>query len=488
MSLPIVPGFHPDPSICRVGDDFYLVNSTFEYLPGVPVRHSRDLVNWRLIGHAIERPSQMQRADTGGGIFAPTIRHHDGRFWMITTDIDRVDDGHLIVWAEDAAGPWSEPVFTAGAVGIDPDLAWDGDGDCHLTWARFGEAGTEIAHARVDPASGELLSEPRLLWQGTGLAATEGPHLYRRGDWWYLLVAEGGTERGHAVSIARSRSIEGVWESCPANPILSHRSTVHPVQNTGHADLVELASGEWAMVHLGVRPRGMTPGFHVNGRETFLTGIDWVDDWPVVAEDRYVVPPVDTAFTDRFDAPALDLRWISPGRWPAGFAALAPGGGLDLAATDDAGAGLLAVRASDDAWEFDAEIEGEAAVVVRLDDDHEVRVVAGSTSLVAVAFIGGIRIELGERARPEGAVTLSVRARPGAGGLHPRGGPDVLALGVVEGGEFEEIAAIDGRYTSTEVAGGFTGRVVGIATGAVPAHVTRVDYRVPLRRGHYPGV
>ena len=478
VSRPILPGFHPDPSICRVGSDYYLVTSTFEYFPGVPIFHSTDLVTWTQLGNVLDRVSQLPLGPESGGIFAPTLRYHDGRFWMITTQIDRIRDGHLIVSATSPEGPWSEPVFTAGTVGIDPDLAWDDDGVCHLTWTRLSPAGSEITQAQVDPVTGELLTEPKNLWNGTGLAHPEGPHLIRRGDWWYLLVAEGGTERGHAVSVARSRSIDGPFDGNPANPILSHRSTAHPVQNTGHADLVERPDGTWAMVYLGVRPRGMTPGFHVNGRETFLAGIDWVDDWPVVDEDRFDVPPAATSFVDRFDGDALSPRWISPGGPATDIVAHRTDGGLTLRVSSGAQPGFVGVRTQDEEWEADLAVEtGDIALVVRLDDNHTAFVEATDASVRAGARIGGIDIQLAESPRPSGDVVLGIRAVAAPTGLGVSSGPDVLRLGFVEAGTFTEVASIDGRYTSTEVAGGFTGRVVGISPGARGGTVSQFDYQ-----------
>ena len=152
---------------------------------------------------------RSRRRRGAAGIFAPTIRHHDGRFWMITTCINRVREGHLIVSATDPAGPWTTPVYTTGAIGIDPDLFWDEDGTCYLTWAGGWGGGMPIMQVAIDPETGELLGEPRGISSGTGLANPEGPHIYRRGDWYYLLLAEGGTERGHTVTIARSRSVDG---------------------------------------------------------------------------------------------------------------------------------------------------------------------------------------------------------------------------------------------------------------------------------------
>ncbi|MFC7483606.1 glycoside hydrolase family 43 protein [Luedemannella flava] len=250
---PVIAGMFPDPSVCRVGGDYYLACSSFEYFPGVPIFHSRDLVHWEQIGNVLDRPSQLSMPasmPSSGGVYAPTLRHHDGRFWLITTNVGA---GNLLVTADDPAGPWSEPLPLPGVPGIDPDIAWDDEGRCWCTMAG-------IAQVRIDPATGETLGPMRRLWSGQpGAQAPEAPHLYHLGEYWYLLIAEGGTERGHAVSIARGPAPDGPFEPCPANPILSHRGTNRPIQNTGHADLVEGPDGSWWLVFLGVRPGAARP-------------------------------------------------------------------------------------------------------------------------------------------------------------------------------------------------------------------------------------
>jgi xylan 1,4-beta-xylosidase len=480
MTALALPGFHPDPSICRVGDRHYLITSSFEYAPGVPIFESADLRSWTQIGNVLDRPSQLA-VRTGidganGGIYAPTLRHHAGRFWMITTNIHEIQRGHLIVHATDPAGPWSDPVYTTGIIGIDPDLAWDDDGRCLLTWSDVMRGG--ISQVAVDPDTGALLSEPVEIWRGTGGAHAEGPHLYRRGDWWYLLVAEGGTHTGHMVTIARSRAASGPFEANPANPILTHRSTTDPVQATGHADLVELADGTWAMVHLGIRQRGSFPRWHTNGRESFLVGIDWVDDWPVVDEGRFADAtdaPDDTVVDDDFRAPALHPRWVAPGMHPGAFAAPGPDG-LQLAAGREADArdarALLALRASDGAWTAEVWADGDLALVVRIDDEHQAMVERVDDRVRARIVIGPLDQIVATLDAPAGDAPLVIRAESFGGRPGQRQGPDRIVLAVGE----TELARFDGRYLSTEVAGGFTGRMVGVEALGAPASITRFRY------------
>jgi alpha-N-arabinofuranosidase len=317
---PILPGVHPDPSVVRVGEWFYLVNSSFEFFPGVPIHKSRNLVHWEPLGAVLTRDSQLPLATAGpsGGIFAPTIRYHAGTFYMITTNVSR--GGTFFVTAKDPAGPWSEPVWLhVPGGGIDPSLLFDDDGKVYLT-----STGSEpgIYASQIDVASGKLLTQPRIVWKGTGGRYPEGPHLYKIAGRYYLMISEGGTEYGHMVTIARASSPWGPFEACPRNPILTHRETPMsvPIQATGHADLVEDGEGHWWMVFLGIRPQGGYYWHHL-GRETFLAPVSWdAQGWPVVNEGKPIAlemhvrglpaqvlpaPPR----RDDFDAPALGPSW-----------------------------------------------------------------------------------------------------------------------------------------------------------------------------------
>ncbi|TVS19348.1 MAG: hypothetical protein EA424_08770, partial [Planctomycetaceae bacterium] len=276
---PILPGFHADPSLCRVGDDYYIVHSSFEYFPGVPILHSRDLINWRQIGNVLDRKSQLslEKVPSSGGIFAPTIRYHDGLFYMISTVV--WGGGNFYVTAKDPAGPWSDPVWLDRA-GIDPSLFFDEDGTVYYHRQVGGERGY-TGQQMLNLQTGELEGEMVELWRGTGGIWPEGPHLYHVNDTWYLMISEGGTSYGHKVTVARSDSPWGPFESNPDNPILTHRHLPdHPFQALGHADMVETPDGWW-MVFLGFRPQGGR--YHHIGRETFLAPVTWSDDgWPVV--------------------------------------------------------------------------------------------------------------------------------------------------------------------------------------------------------------
>jgi beta-xylosidase len=465
---PVIPGFHPDPSVCRVGGDYFLACSSFEYFPGVPLFHSTDLRDWTQIGNALDRADQLRlaAAPASGGVFAPTLRHHDGRFWLVTTN--PWDGGHLLVTAHDPAGPWSVPVHLAGIPGIDPDLAWDEDGTCWLTYSDFPG---HIHQVAIDPTTGGVRGQPRDLWSGSGLAFPEGPHLYRVDGRWYLLIAEGGTERGHAVSVARGPSPSGPFEGYPGNPVLSNRSTAAPVQNTGHGDLVQAADGTWWMVLLGVRPRGGTPRFHVLGRETFLTRVNWVDGWPVPEPLTEVSTPDPVAWHDDFTGESLRAGWLAVRQPPPAVGTVRERPGwLTLHATghgmDDPLPAFLGWRQQHHRCRVRALVDpgdGHGGLTVRLDERHHYDIEASPGRIVCTARIGPLIQEVGTAVVPPGPVLLRIDIEPHPGGVGDLGaGPDQIRLGYEQAGRATVLADLDGRYLSTEVAGGFTGRVIGI--------------------------
>ncbi|MCH5353733.1 MAG: glycoside hydrolase family 43 protein [Acutalibacter sp.] len=292
---PVIPGFYPDPSVCRVGEDYYLVNSSFEFFPGVPLYHSKDLVNWEQIGHVLTRKSQLplEGCRNSGGIFAPTIRYYQGRFYMVTTNVS--GGGNFFVWTDDIHGEWSDPVWIKqDQLGIDPSLFWDDDGKVYFQGTFFDrESGRQcIGQSQIDLTTGEMLTETRPIWSGTGGKCPEGPHLYKINGSYYLMIAEGGTEYGHMETIARSDNVWGPFESCSHNPIVTQRDyspsfadfagrTPDVIHGVGHADLIDDPEGNWWLMFHGFRPS--VSMLHHIGRETMVAPVTWdADGWPVV--------------------------------------------------------------------------------------------------------------------------------------------------------------------------------------------------------------
>ncbi len=288
---PIIPGFHPDPSICRAGEDYYLVNSSFEFFPGVPLFHSRDLVHWEQLGHVLTRRSQLELdgCRTSGGIYAPTIRYYNGRFYMTTTNVS--SGGNFYVWTDDINSEWSDPVWISQK-GIDPSFFFDDDGTVYFASTFYDEGGQGIGQCTIDINTGKMLAETRLIWRGTGGKCPEGPHLYKRNGMYYLMIAEGGTEYGHMETIARSPSPWGPFESCPNNPILTHRDTdIAPeiFQGLGHADIVDTPDGHSFVVFHGIRTTQFM--LHHLGRETMIAPLVWeAEGWPVINGGSMILP------------------------------------------------------------------------------------------------------------------------------------------------------------------------------------------------------
>ncbi|WP_309119658.1 glycoside hydrolase family 43 protein [Paenibacillus sp.] len=508
---PILPGFYPDPSAIRVGEDYYLATSSFEFFPGVPLFHSRDLVHWRQIGHALDRPSQLNLDGIAPsrGIWAPTIRYHDGRFYMITTFVDNEKNMHnFYVTAEDPAGDWSDPVWLEDAPGIDPSLFFDDDGKAYYTGNRVPPEGQRYAKEmdiwlqEIDLESGRLIGEKISLWRGALKVAhaQEGPHLYKVGGWYYLLIAEGGTGHTHAITVARSESVKGPYEGYKGNPLLTHRhlGRDYGIVNVGHGEWVETQTGDWWMVCLGSRPYG---GYFRNlGRETFLTPMKWEDGWPVVNPGKGIVeaegeapdlPPTpwpSRASRDDFDAPRLAGEWNFL-RTPRGdFWNLEERPGwLRLKLKPDVVSALANPSfvgrrqqhmsfAATTKLEFSPAAEGEAAGIVLLQNaDYHYRLEYGRVESVdALRLIerrGGIERNVASRRYDGVSIELKVEAAGQAYSFFYR---------IDEEAPWEALAEdVDGRLLSTDVAGGFTGAYLGMyasSHGAVSANVADFDW------------
>ena len=339
---PVIAGFHPDPSVIRVGDDFYLVNSTFGYFPGLPVFHSRDLVSWTQIGNAIDRPDQIDYGDRDEltrGLFAATLSHHAGTFYIANTCF-YCDGGNFIVTAADPAGPWSDPVWL-GFSGIDPSLFFDDDGRAWMVNNDVPDGPLRYDGHRAiwlqefDPVARKMIGPRTVLVDGGADPASrpehiEGPHLFRHDGWYYLTAAEGGTGEQHAQMVWRSRQVTGPYQAWAGNPTLTQRdldpARPDPVTSAGHAQFVRLQDGSWWSVFLATRPyRGNQYNL---GRETFLLPVTWQDGWPRILARGEPIPavlprpalPAGTAalptsgpirWTERFQGDHLPPQWMT---------------------------------------------------------------------------------------------------------------------------------------------------------------------------------
>ncbi|HYD37677.1 MAG TPA: glycoside hydrolase family 43 protein [Allosphingosinicella sp.] len=504
---PILKGFYPDPSLTRVGDDFYLVTSTFAYFPGIPVFHSRDLVNWTQIGNAIDRPDQLDfgRLGLSRGVFAPTIEHRDGTFYILNTCVDC--GGNFVVTATDPAGPWSDPVWLPELEGgIDPSLFFDEDGSVWILnngppeGPPLYEGHRAIWTQRFDPVTKKTFGPRKMLVNGGVDLSTkpiwiEGPHILRRHGFYYLVAAEGGTAEGHSQVVLRSRRPDGPYSVYPGNPILTQRDLPSdrpdPITSAGHADLVETAAGEWWATFLAVRP--YEGDFYNTGREVFLLPVTWEGGWPRITRPGQSIPyvhrrpnlppqpapPVPTsgafAVTDEFDGPALPSRWMMMRNPRQRWYALA-GGELRIEARGVPLGGFgnpsfLARRqqhldaSASTIVRFVPSRDGDSAGLVALQNDEYF-------FYLAVARRGGRPVvELRRRAGPddpaEGApiasaplgaafgapVRLRIDAqRAGYSFAYATGRGEWRTLGGRE----------DGRILSTRTAGGFVGAVFGL--------------------------
>ncbi|MEX0956922.1 MAG: glycoside hydrolase family 43 protein [Rhizobiaceae bacterium] len=340
---PILPGFNPDPSICRVGKDYYIATSTFEWFPGVQIHHSTDLANWTLVKRPLDRASQldMRGNPDSGGVWAPCLSYADGLFWLVYTDMKRVDgsfkDSHnYIVTAPSIEGPWSDPVYVNSS-GFDPSLFHDDDGRkwfVNMLWNHVspGVGGSPkhpsfagILLQEFDPKAGKLVGPVKNVFDGSPLGLVEGPHVFKRDGWYYMTTAEGGTGYDHAVTYARSRNLDGPYELHPEMFLITSKDAPDaPLQRAGHGQIVQTPDGEFYHTHLTGRPLPDVKRCTL-GRETAIQKVEWgADGWPRLAHGG-VVPALEvpapggatarekpTRIRHEFDTPELpmDFQWL----------------------------------------------------------------------------------------------------------------------------------------------------------------------------------
>ncbi|ALD14395.1 glycoside hydrolase family 43 protein (plasmid) [Clavibacter capsici] len=493
---PVLPGMNPDPSICAVREEYFLVTSSFAYWPAIPVHRSRDLVRWEPIGHVLDRAEQidLNGLEMSDGIWAPTIRHHEGIFYVVfTVARDRRGSVNFVTTATDAAGPWTQPVIL-DAEGIDPSLFFDDDGRCWFTACRDAEDPTlrgpaELYLQELDLHDLRLIGQVHVLWNGALSGAwVEAPHIYKREGIYHLIAAEGGTERNHAVTAARSTSVTGPYRTDPRSPLLTHRHLGESatIQNVGHADLVDTPAGEtWALV-LGTRP---IDGAHTLGREVFLVPATWTDDGLVLApgkgrvtevERRPLGPYAEEARLgsalperERFANAGLPCEWRSL-RGPVREHSGAPGEGLSLIASVDALSSsgtptFVARRQEHHRFEaktcvsFQPETASEEAGLAVFQDSGHYATLAVSRDEYGKRIV---RFRRSDVSGTSGEVALS---HDGDAVLRVIGDDDAYVFSCWHDRECDwlTLGKIPRAWFSTEHAGGFVGVHVGVhATGA----------------------
>ena len=482
---PVLPGFYSDPSITKAGEYYYLVSSTFEYFPGIPVFRSKDLVNWEQIGHVIDRPEQLP---DGVNIFAVTLRYHDGTFYIVTTNVGY--GWNFIMTADDPAGPWSDPIWI-DIPHIDPDLFFDDDGKVYVINSAF-------TLYEIDIKTGKVLNETGPVWATEGGRYAEGPHIYKKDGWYYLMAAEGGTEEAHSITIARSHNIAGPYYSNPANPIVTHVNRAgqqNPIQGLGHGDMIQADDGSHWMVFHGYRSVIEGGVHHTLGRETCLSPVSWPEfGWPQVNGNGTITPemrvptlplvpvapePVRTAF----DKP-LGLAWNyvqSPP--PAGVsvntnkkALVLTGSAHTLGNPHQKGVSFVGRRLQHTHFKASTELHFEPAAshekagLTLLNNGTHFDIMVGTdngTRYIQATFqFGEINYTSEKRTLAPGPVVLTVEGT----------GSD-FHFGFEQQGKATVLDSVSARYLSSETIGGFTGVYVGpYATGNGKASNSEARY------------
>jgi alpha-N-arabinofuranosidase len=502
---PILAGFYPDPSICQAGDDYYIVNSSFAYFPGLPIFHSKDLVNWKQIGHALDRPEQLPLIGAGvsRGLFAPAISYYKGTFYIVCTLIDK--GGNFVVTATDPAGPWSNPVYLEGAAGIDPSLFFDERTDkAYLVYnsdppnnKSLWNGHRTIRQYDFDYTNMKITGEERLLVNG-GVDTSkhpvwiEAPHIYHINDWYYLMCAEGGTGYNHSEVIFRSKSPEGPFMPWKENPILTQRhldrQRKNPITTAGHADLVQAPDKSWYAIFLACRPY---EGDHYNiGRETFMAPVTWTPDgWPVITKGveevkyRYPITMANKSatavnpftgnfsFRDDFTNPSLNLRYIFlrtvTDKW---YNTTDRKGWLSLQLRPHTVSGLdnpsfVGFRqhhheaTATIKLKFSAATENEKAGLVIFQSEGHFYYLCKSIEENKPV------VQLYQSTKDSMRLLASKQLPSANGDIYLRIEPDKAVYNTafsMDGKSFTPLQQVDGRFLSTATAGGFVGSVFGL--------------------------
>lgn len=475
---PVIRGFYPDPSVCKAGKYFYLVCSSFQFFPALPLFKSENMIDWEPVGHCITRKSQLDLTNVGasGGIYAPTIRYNNGRFYVVVTNTS--GDGNFYIYTDDINGEWSDPI-SVNRGGIDPSLLFDGDKTYFMSNGEddYGERGISLCEINID--TGELLSPAKCICKGTGGRFIEAPHLYHIGEYYYLLAAEGGTEYGHTECAFRSKKPYGPYESCPNNPILTNRNLGgYMIQGAGHADIVEDNNGQWWMVNLAFRQIHLWRQFHNLGREVFLEPIYWQEDgWFKVGTDGtsrigYEITENGCTALDICEYPEekwnIDPKTACYIRCPDYSSYLFENGSVFLKGTKAKLKSLDNVTfAGTRQKEFNCtavtEIDGSTVgtetrcgITVYMNEWNHYDLIAvrsaNTFEISGVITIGGVDIKMGALTLTNDKLTLKISAEA----------QNYQLYALDDKNEWRQLAKMESKYISTEVCEGFTGVIIGL--------------------------
>ena len=499
---PIIPGFYPDPSICKAGTTYYLVCSSFQYYPSVPLFESNDLINWNQIGHVLTRESQLSLENAGAsdGIFAPTIRYNEGRFYMVTTDITGI--GNFYVWTDDIHGEWSDPIKVDQG-GIDPSLYFEDNKAYFMSNGLDDEGNEGITQCEIDIVTGKKLTPSRCIWKGTGGRFLESPHLYKIDKVYYLMAAEGGTEYGHMVVYARGNTPYGPFENYPGNPVLTNRNLGgYRIQGCGHSDLVQDDWGNWWMVHLAFRQMSKWELYHTTGREVYLVPVTFNQEgWftagvdgttrSIIETDRLPEGTVQTICPEyNFNNTKIGREWCFI-RYPHKDCYSFDEATLKLTGTEvtleseKGSPTAVFLRQKEMIGDISCEVtvqEQEAGITLYMDQnqhyDLAVRKTTSGYEIIKRICIGDVKCIQKSVSIATEAVKITVSLR-----IH------------IEETEYsfeaacgEDVYPLDHamtKYLSTEVAGGFTGVMIGLyaqgdgVTCRMPAEFSDFRYVIP---------
>lgn len=482
---PVVRGFYPDPSVCAANGKYYLVCSSFQYFPGVPLFESDDLVNWTQIGHVLTRKSQvmLDKIASSGGVFAPTIRFDNGRFYMVTNNNSL--DKNFYVYTDDIRGEWSEPIYV-DQDGIDPSLYFEDGHAYFMSNGTDDEGRGGVVQCEIDIKTGKKLSPSRSIWTGSGGRFLESPHLYKINGLYYLMAAEGGTEYGHMITAARADTVWGEFKGCPNNPVLTNRNKApHIIQGVGHGDLIQDKHGDWHVLCLGFRQLGEWTAYHNLGREVFLAPVTFTEDgWFCAGLDgtcdfEYEIKgDFEQERCSRYTFANSRLEWVNLRHPVTGNYEITDDKailrGTEKTLDDADNPTFLGIRQREFVGTIRVKVKlnnGEAGITAYMCEqehyDIAVRKTDGGCEALAKLNIGGIKHIESPCPISGNSAELIIRMDNNGYKLIVSGGGNEKILGYGQA-----------RYLSSEVSGGFTGVALALYAVNGTAEFTDFEYAV----------